>query len=183
MRWLFQSYELNRIYGRSLVNAQIRAPVNLLPAVIRPIANKDELATSPDERIRSHGWYHSEQARGWGVWEGERLVCITWFWTTQDPRAKRKFPQMGDDEVVMMDLLTATEARGRNYAAALTQHAEQCLSEAGYRRAWTWVWHSNYPSQRVFAKAGWTYERFEIEILLRGLRTPIRIRLPSNCGL
>jgi ribosomal protein S18 acetylase RimI-like enzyme len=181
LRAVFREYELNRIY---------RKPIDRQPAIdapagtrIAPLRSKEQVATSPDPRIRSHDWYHGEHARGWGLWEGDRLLCITWFWTPRDTRAQRDFPFMAADEAVMVDLLTAPECRGRNYAPAITRHAEQSLADEGFRRVWTWVWHSNTPSQRVFEKSGWTYDHFLAVFSLRGIDRPLRVRLPASLGL
>jgi ribosomal protein S18 acetylase RimI-like enzyme len=181
MRAVFRDYELNRIYRKPLAPLADDGPPS--GTRIERLLTKEQVATSPDARIRSHDWYHGEHARGWGLWEGDRLLCITWFWTPNDPRAQRDFPFMAADEAVMVDLLTAPECRGRNYAPAITRHAERALAEEGFRRVWTWVWHSNIPSQRVFEKAGWTYDHFLAVFALRGLARPLRLRLPASWGL
>lgn len=176
---LFRDYQFNRIYYKDVSDPQLLLS-DVLPdgAVIRLIESSDQLVSSPDQRIREHTWYAGEYAHGYGIWKHDELLCICWFWTSGHPGMVGKFSALGDKEAVMVDLLTADQSRGRNYAAAIIRYAERDLLCRGYRRLWTWVWHSNIPSIRVFSKAEWIYSYFLAEFQLFGMNRYFRFRFP-----
>lgn len=176
---LFRDYQLNRIYYLDIVGAERGAALELpAGAEIGVIETTAAIAASPDERIRNHSWYAGEKAHGYGIWEKGALVCMCWFWSAGHPRMPGRFAHLQSDEAVMVDLLTSPQCRGKSYALIISRFAEADLARKGFRRLWTWVWHSNDPSIRVFSKAGWHYSHFLAEFLLPGLRDYQRIRLP-----
>ncbi len=78
----------------------------------------------------------------------------------------------------MVDLLTTEKCRGRGYAVLISQFAEKQLATSGIKRLWTWVWHSNTPSIRVFEKLGWLDRGILIEIKSSGMKDFLRFKLP-----
>jgi GNAT superfamily N-acetyltransferase len=128
--------------------------------------------------LKTHAWYARPGALGYGVMRDRQIVCMCWYWMKDDPRTPRQlFPRLKDGEPVMVDLITAGAYRGRSYASSLIRYSEQKLHEAGYRRLWTWVWHSNHPSIRTFEKSGWKYAEFLIEVDLFRAGKILQIRL------
>ncbi len=181
LRLLFRDYQFNRIYTLDLPSADTAMPGMLVGgAIARRMESRDEFALSADERIRQHAWYLDQHAHVYGVFEGAALACVCAFWVAGHPRMPGRFPALQEHEAVMVDLLTAPECRGKGYALAITRFAEQDLLSRGYHRLWTWVWHNNIPSIRVFAKAGWIYAYFLVEIQLHGMKTYLRARLPAS---
>ncbi len=79
----------------------------------------------------------------------------------------------------MVDLLISEKYKGKGYALAMTLFSERDLVINGYKKIWTWVWHSNGPSIRVFEKAGWVYSHQLIELQLYGMESHLRIKLPA----
>lgn len=176
---LFRDYQLNRIYYLDIAAPKLLSPEELPGrAVIRVIESSQQIADSPDERIRDHAWYASEHALGYGIWEDDHLTCICWFWTPQHPGMPGRFSALGESDAVMVDLLTSPHCRGNGYAVAITRFAAMDLYRRGYSRLWTWVWHSNGPSIRVFTKTGWTYSHLLAEIQLPGMRDYFSFKLP-----
>lgn len=180
MRGLFTDYQINRIYFVDLPSSDAPVSGQLSDIeTIRVIASRDAFAASPDARIRDHAWYLDEHAHAYGLYVGERLVCVCCFWLATHPKMPGKFPALRQDEAVMLDLLTAAECRGKGYALAIARYAAYDLGLKGHPRLWTWVWHSNAPSIRVFEKAGWSYSHLLLELQLRGVTKHLRLRLPA----
>lgn len=176
---LFGDYQLNRIYCLDLTDRPPLASERLPDgAVIQVIESPQQIAASPDKRIRDHAWYAGEHARGYGIWEDDQLICMCWFWMPARPGMPARFSRLSEKEAVMVDLLTTSLCRGKGYAVAITKFAERDLRDKGYSKLWTWVWHSNSPSIRVFSKAGWTYSHFLAEFKLPGIRKLLGFRLP-----
>lgn len=176
---LFKEYQLNRIYCLDLAAHPPSTP-EALPdgAEIRVIDSPAQIAASPDQRIRDHAWYAGERAVGYGIWEDGRLICMCWFWLVGHASMPGRFAALGETEAVMVDLLTTPPCRGKGYALAIARFAAHDLHARGFSKLWTWVWHSNTPSIRVFTKAGWTYSHFLAEIQPHGRRAPLRLRVP-----
>lgn len=176
---LFGDYQLNRIYCLDLADQPPLSSELLRDGVvIQAIDSPQQIAASPDKRIRDHAWYAGEHAQGYGIWEDGQLICMCWFWTPTRPGMPARFSRLSEKEAVMVDLITTPPCRGKGYAVAITKFAANDLYNKGYSRLWTWVWHSNSPSIRVFAKAGWTYSHFLAEFQLPGMRTVLRFRIP-----
>jgi GNAT superfamily N-acetyltransferase len=136
------------------------------------------MESAADARIREHAWYGGDDAIGFGLWESGDLVSATWFWTNRRFRDSGIWT-LGDDEAIMVDLLTAESHRGQGFAPILTIFAAEELRKQNFRALYTWVWHSHRSSIRNFEKAGWTYIAFVAEANLLRLR---RIRLVREVG-
>jgi len=177
---LLQDYQLNRIYHQDLGDAPTPVEQQQPPgARISVIDSPKVIDDSPDQRIRDHAWYAGEHAIGYGIWEADQLVCMCWFWTPGREGFPERFADLGEHEAIMVDLLTSPARRGKGYALAIIRYAERDLARRGYRSLWTWVWHSNTPSVRVFTKAGWRYRYFLVEMKHAAMKRYLRFRLPA----
>jgi GNAT superfamily N-acetyltransferase len=174
---VFETYELNRVYRRDLAAPAADRQAGSVP-LVGPIRSMAEVQEAGEQRLRDHAWYFGERAAGYGIWDEGQLVCLCWIWRHDDPRMPASFQGLPATDAVLVDVLTATTHRGRNLAAQIIQHAEQEQAANGVRRMWAWIWHSNHPSIRTFSKAGWSYSHFLVVLKLRGLATPLRLRLP-----
>jgi GNAT superfamily N-acetyltransferase len=173
--YVFGKYQIIRIYQKEIDKAAI-SPSGVLDC--RKIDDLNWVYESGAEEIKTHAWYGGRGAWGYGAMQDEKIVCTVWYWTREDQRVPaRFFPPLQPNEAVMVDLLTAQAARGRGYASSLISYSEQKLREAGFRRLWTWVWHSNHPSIRTFEKSGWEYTGFLVEVQPFGIGKRIQIRL------
>lgn len=177
---ILKDYQLNRIYCLDLPEASDTQGSGRLEggAVIRPLESQDQFASASDQRIRDHAWYLDEQTLGYGIFENDDLVCVCCFWPAGHPSLPTRFANLGEGEAAMVDLLTAPQCRGKGYALKIAAYAVTDLSTRGYKRLWTWVWHSNGASIRVFTKAGWRYSHFLAEFKFSQSRDYLRLRLP-----
>lgn len=180
LSFLFTDYQFNRIYF-------IELPILCTPIVderlvqmnIRSIDSRDQFASADDQRIRDHASYFGKAAFVYGIFEDDVLVCICSFWTTRHPSMPGRFSKLKTNEAVMVDLLTTSGCRGKGYALMITYFAEKDLFNRGYIKLWTWVWHSNISSIRVFDKASWQYSHFLAEFQFKGMKDYFRLRLPT----
>lgn len=169
-RLLFGEYRLNRIYRFNL--SEMPPPTAGDPLNNRQrldCIEQSDVELARDERMRDHRWYGGENSYGFGLWEHDELISMTWFWNN------RRFQdggicELAENEVIMVDLLTAESHRGRGLAPILTQFAARELKRGGFETLYTWVWHSHSASIRTFQKAGWTYCAFVTEVNLLHLR-------------
>lgn len=169
----FGRYRFNRIYR--LENGATHSPLPELPNNITcgriDTTTLDVAEPRILERIRSYG---GQDAHGFGLFLEGRLVSSCWFWGSQrfqDPLLWELKP----GEVIMVDLITATGYRGRNFASMLIKYAGAAMQQAGHRRVYTWVWHSHYASYHAFEKAGWEQIAWVLEYRLPFWRRPRRL--------
>jgi GNAT superfamily N-acetyltransferase len=105
---------------------------------------------------------------------GER-AAICWLWFGERYRRERNFLPLQPDEAKLVHIETAHEFRGHGLAGALLSFAAWEMKRRGFVRLYARVWHNNFPSIRAFTKAGWTYQRFILE--LEPLRLGRRVRM------
>lgn len=180
LRILFKDYQFNRIYFIDLPTSDAQIHDQMLGVeTIKVVESQEQFAFAPDQRIRDHAWYLDKHANVYGVYTGDELVCVCSFWSAGHPNIRSRFSTLKGNEAVMVDLLTAPECRGKGYALAITRFAENDLFLKGYQRLWTWVWHSNTPSIRVFNKAGWNCSHFLLEFQPYGMKNYLRLKLPN----
>ena len=170
---LLGEYQLIRIYYRETESPELHPPIGV---ELRAISGT-EIYTN-DQTLRDHTWYGEsrEQSRGFGLWSQGDLVAACWLWTSRHPNLPRRFAAIEDDEAVLMDIVTAKASRGRGYAGLLIDFATREMHKAGYRKLWTWIWHSNTPSIRAFSKANWTYSHFQMEFRFPATRRVVTLR-------
>lgn len=183
-RLVFAEYQLLRVY---VVDTKVREIEPVHRIRLGRIAEEElVLHEAKDSDLQSHAWYAGEHSTGFGLWEAGRLVCLCWIWTHNHPSLPKHFAQIGTDEAVLMDIITASSSRGKGYAPMLIRHAESEMGKQGYRRLWAWIWHSNTPSIRSFTKANWTYSHFLVELRVRGFDRTISLRFKGDqnprCG-
>ena len=175
-RSLFGNYQLNRIYYKKINRHELQIPQSV---DLKVIVNLEDIDQSKDQDIKDHKWYAMENAFGFGLWDNDDLVCMCWFWNNKNENLPNRFNKIGEQEVVMVDLITSKFYRGKGYALLITNYAENELGNSGYNKMWTWVWRSNKASARVFSKANWVYDYFLAELNLPLFSKPVKIRLPK----
>jgi len=184
-RWLagrlFGDYKLNRIYQVNLTGFQLRDSRNL---DVRRITNLEDLYRSDDQKMRKSASFGGDQYYGFGLWDNSVLASVCWIYTYEQFK-EHLIWKPEKDEAMLVDLVTAEEYWGKGYAPALIERACLAMREAGFKRLYAWIWHSNYPSIRAFEKAGWTYIAFAVELYPLGIiKKPIHFhRLRRNVRL
>src|SRR5687767_1260986 len=101
---------------------------------------------------------------GLGLFIGGERACACWIWYGERYRRERNFWPLADKEAKLVQIETDPKFRGRGLAGRLLAHARVEMRRRGFTRMYARIWHSNEPSVRVFTKAGWTYERFVLEV-------------------
>ena len=184
LRLIFSDYQLNRIYSFDLDgHADVAVDSLSRGEQIRILTSQDEFTAATDERIRDHAWFLTEDhSRVYGIFLEGELLCVCCFWESGHGQMPVRFANLGAKEAAMADLLTAPECRGRGYAPIITRFAHRDYFDRGYQKLWTWVWHSNVPSIRMFQKVGWRYCYFLVELRIRPMRRFLRIKLPAWKG-
>lgn len=177
---IFKDYHFLRIYFLDLPKSgtQITA-AKLGEESIRRLDSHDQFFTANDKRIRDHSMFFGHQTFAYGMFIDDELIGVCIFWIAKHPNLPRRFSELNQNEAVMVDLLVSEQYRGKGYALAMTEFSERNLAIYGYEKLWTWVWHSNEPSIRVFEKSGWIYSHQLIEIQLYGMKKYHQIKLPA----
>ncbi|HNP26007.1 MAG TPA: GNAT family N-acetyltransferase [Nitrosomonas sp.] len=180
LRILFKDYQFIRIYYLDLPEsgAHISEP-ELNEASIRRLDSQDQFFASNDQRIRDHSAFFDDQTFAYGMYTNDELIGVCVFWKAGHPNLPGRFSQINENEAVMVDLLISEKYRGKGYALAITLFSEYDLAISGYKKLWTWIWHSNAPSIRVFEKAGWVYSHQLIELQPYGIKSHLRFKLPA----
>ncbi len=143
-------------------------------------------ATTVSEELRDRFCYGGHNAYGYGLFLDGDLAAVCWFWGPQrfnDPLLW----SLQKDEAVLVDLVTASNYRGRGLAPALIRHASAEMRRSGWRSLYTWMWYTHHASYHAFETAGWRQIASVLEIhpfgMPRALRfcwRPTRRRVPCN---
>lgn len=176
---LLKDYKFNRIYFVDLPVAPAQPGDPFAEYTIRLMESREQFASATDRNIRDHAWYLDKQSYVYCLYHGDDLACICSFWIAGHPGLPACFSGLKENEIIMVDLLTATRYRGKGYALTVIRFAENDLFLKGYNRLWAWVWHSNHPSIRVFEKKGWKYSYQFLEFQPYGMKDHLRIKLPA----
>lgn len=175
-RFLLGDYRLNRIYSVNLEDLPVK-DIHTQLAINQRLGRLEEndFDSAPDERMRNRRLYAGANAYGFGLWEHHVLVCMSWCWNNRRPLGGVWF--LSDDEVALVDIITAEHHRGKGLASIVTHFAAQELKKQGVRRLYAWIWHSHRSSIRSFEKAGWKYVAFVAELDLLNIK---HLRLVRN---
>jgi GNAT superfamily N-acetyltransferase len=101
---------------------------------------------------------------GFAAFVDSARACACWIWYGERYRRERNFWPLGAKEAKLVQIETDPEFRGRGLAVKLLHHAGAEMRRRGFERMYARIWHSNVPSMRAFEKAGWTYEKFVLEV-------------------
>lgn len=171
VRSLVGDYGIYRIFAVDLPQ-----PVAPLPPgiTIRPI-DAGDLERSEDPELRGRAWYGGEEAQGFGLYAGDELAAIQWYWWGERYRIRRNSWPLGDGSAKSVELYTKPEFRGRGFAALLKLHTGQAMAERGFHRLFSRIWYSNRPSIRVSEKTGWRRVGTYVELYPLGRKVSIRL--------
>lgn len=172
LRRLFGDYGYYRIFTISLPVPPVTLPDGVS---VRPLT-KEELSASGDSELRARAWFGGPDAQGYGLYEGDRLVALQWYWWGERYRRQRNSWPLGPNDAKSVELYTVPECRGKGYAVLLKAYSAALMAKQGFRRLYSRIWHNNWPSIRVSEKSGWRQIGRYIEIFPFGLK--IKIRLP-----
>jgi RimJ/RimL family protein N-acetyltransferase len=172
---LLGEYGLYRIYTRPTADAPPPRSEKSSGFTVREIGAA-ELLASPDQLVREQAGYLGEDACAFACFDGARIVGVCFYWFGARYR-KRNFWPLADGQAKLVQVVTLPEMRGREVAPTLVALSTHAMRDKGFERTFARIWHSNTPSLRAFARAGWTYVSTVVEINPLRQRRPLRIRL------
>lgn len=130
-----------------------------------------------DNEIIARMVFGGSEATGFGLFEGEELVAVQWYWwgaRYEHERGGRSW-RLPAGAAKSTGLYTVPRCRGKGYAAILKQQTAHLMSERGFKRLYSRIWHSHTSSIRVSEKAGWRHVGSYIEICPFSRRIELRI--------
>ncbi|NML60317.1 GNAT family N-acetyltransferase [Massilia sp. RP-1-19] len=170
LRLLLGDYSAYHVYRNGAIAP---APGNGL--VVRQL-DADDLRRSPDAEIGEQAFYLGEGAHGFGCFDGDVLAGVCFYWHGQR-YLKRNFWPLARGEAKLVQILTLPRMRGRSVAPTLIQESARAMQALGFAHTYARIWHSNTPSLRAFARAGWTRVATVIEVHPFSMARAFRLRL------
>ena len=145
---------------------------------VRRISNVAELLKSPYPEIQALHVYGGDDAFGYGCWSDNELVSVCWYWTGERYRSQRNFWKLEHKDAKLVQISTASVARGKGLAKTLLLRSAEDMAMLGYENLYARIWHSNRASIRLFHACGWRYIAFVSEAY--PLNTKYRLRFVRN---
>jgi len=166
---LLGSYRFNRIYRLAASDVEPEIPDGMSMARLENLP----VASVASAELRDRFCYGGNDAYGYGLFLDGCLVAVCWFWGPhrfQDSLLWR----LAKDEAILVDLLTASQYRGRGLAPLLIQYASADMRRAGWNALYTWMWHTHHASYHAFERAGWVHVAWVLETRPFGVPWAIR---------
>ncbi len=174
-RLVFSDYRINFIY----TSPPHATPPTLEPGtkitVVTP-ALVEQLKSSATGKVRSSASFAAAGLAGLALVEDGQPLSVTHIAEVQHYDRSGTWP-LAPDEVALMNIATEDAARGRGLAVALIRAAAADYAARGRQRMIAFIWWTNTPSLRAFAKAGWRRIGFSIELRTSGRWISIRVPL------
>lgn len=167
---LLGPYRCNRIYRSAAVDLEPEIPKGMSLGRLEGLP----LFSVESAELRDRFCYRGHDAYGYGLFLDGCLAAICWFWGPQrfdDPLLWR----LANDEAIMVDLVTASNYRGRGLAPLLIRYASADMRRAGWRSLYTWMWHTHHASYHAFERAGWEQIAWVVEIRPLCVRWALRV--------
>ncbi|MFL6674036.1 MAG: GNAT family N-acetyltransferase [Massilia sp.] len=172
---LLGEYAVYRIYTRPTAEAPAPRSGKSAGFAVREIGGA-ELLASPDQVIRDQAGYLGDDCCAFACFDGARIVGVCFYWFGARYR-KRNFWPLAEREAKLVQVITLPDMRGREVAPTLVALSTHAMRDKGFERNFARIWHSNTPSLRAFARAGWSCVSTVVEINPLRRRRPLRIRL------
>ncbi|MDE1918860.1 MAG: hypothetical protein KGH96_22655 [Sphingomonadales bacterium] len=170
--WLISDYRINWIYATSTPSPVLPAPGDSV--MVTDDALRARLAASTTDKIRSSLSYARAGMEGLAlVRQGEPLCVAHFAHPDQYDRAATWPLRQGD--IALMDIATQESARGQGLAPQVIAAASRHFITGAQSRLIAFIWWSNTPSRRAFAKAGWRRIGFSVEWRVAGRWWAIRM--------
>jgi len=143
----------------------------------------EQLAASPTPKMRGSLSYARAGLQGLSLVRSGAPVCVAHFATPGQYGRDGTWP-LRDGEIALMDIATEEAMRGQGHAVRLIEAAGRHYLGRGRSRLIAFVWWSNSPSLRAFAKAGWRRIGLSLEWQRKGrwhaLHLPLSRRFAST---
>lgn len=139
------------------------------------VVEEADIRNSPDELMRTQAVYAGEGAVAYACMDGERIVGLCFYWHGARYLTRNFWP-LRDGEAKLVQIITLPEMRGKGIAGQLIGFSSADMGQRGFKRCFARVWHSNTPSLRAFAKAGWERCAFVVEFNPLRRAKPMRLQ-------
>jgi GNAT superfamily N-acetyltransferase len=166
---LLGPYQFNRIYRLAASDTGPEIPPGMEVGRVEDLP----AASVGSAELRDRFRYGGDDAYGYGLFLEGRLVAACWFWGPgrfQDPFLW----SLAEGEAILVDIVTASNYRGRGFAPLLIRYASADMRRAGWKELFTWMWHTHRASYHAFEKAGWRQIASVLEIHPLGMRRALR---------
>jgi RimJ/RimL family protein N-acetyltransferase len=168
---VFGEYAAYYIYATEDSSCQL--PAGLTDFRVESVCRL-KLESSDNPLIREQAWYAGDGSYAYaGFCEG-RVAAVCFYWFGERYR-ERNFWPLQDNEAKLVQVFSLPEVRGRGIATALIASSCKDIFGHGFRTAYARIWHSNTPSRRAFARAGWRPLAVVIEVDPLRRKRPLRI--------
>jgi len=133
-------------------------------------------SASSDPSIQSQLQYFGSEAFAFACLKEARIIGLCIYWVG-DRYRQRNFWPLADDEAKLVQIVTLPEMRGQGVAAMLIRRSSQAMAGRGFKTLYARIWHSNKPSWRAFARAGWKRVALAVELHPLPRRRRLRVYL------
>jgi RimJ/RimL family protein N-acetyltransferase len=174
LRRLVSDYRLNWIYA-----PRYAVPVQLPAGLSFAAVSEHEfnlIGQSPYPEMRQALSYQLGNADGYILLRDGEPVCVAHFTGTAAYEHSSTWPLRPDGQA-LVDIVTATSARGLGYAPLLIAAASNYVVPRA-SEVFAFIWWTHHASRAAFHKAGWRPIGFSIEVDLRTRSLALRFRLP-----
>lgn len=145
------------------------------PYRVAPIT-QESICNCVDLTIRDQSSYGGADSLAYACYDGDRIVGICFYWYGARYLTRNFWP-LKPDEAKLVQIITAQDMRGKKVAGTLIALSGKHVLRSGFVHAYARVWHSNEPSLRAFAAAGWRRCAFVLELNPLRRTKPFRVRL------
>jgi RimJ/RimL family protein N-acetyltransferase len=174
---MLSDYRINILMAsRNISHYRSALPVD---TVMKPVTNNhvNQLTKSQTHKMRNSVSYTKAGLRGYVLLKNDMPVCVAHFACSDQYDRMTTWP-LKTNEVALMDIATEKTAQGQGYATALIKEATNTYHTQDVSRVIAFIWWSNHPSLRAFAKAGWHRIGISLEVniggIWRGFRLPLK---------
>ncbi len=179
---------VGKVFEDYRINIIVASPVKHYPAA--PMARGcsitalssdhiEQFSNSSTHKVHNSLSYSNAGLQGYVLVHDGVPVCVAHFSDIKQYDRVGTWP-IKANEVALMDIATEEFARGKSYASALITGVTERYMAQGTHRLIAFIWWSNTPSKRAFAKAGWRKIGVSIEVKIagqwRGMRVPLSLQ-------
>jgi RimJ/RimL family protein N-acetyltransferase len=128
--------------------------------------------------MQEQAGYAGEEALAYACMHEGQIVGLCFYWYGAR-YLQRNFWPLQSAEAKLVQIITSPRMRGKRVAGTLIASSCDDVMKRGFERVFARVWHSNEPSLRAFAGAGWwrCAKVFDVNPFRRP--QPMRFRLRS----
>jgi RimJ/RimL family protein N-acetyltransferase len=172
LKLVLRDYSLYRIYTCATSAPELPRSKKSATLVVREVGLA-ELAASADADIADQSGYLGAGAHAFACFDGARIVGLCFYWHGER-YMQRNFWPLQARQAKLVHIMTLPEMRGRAVASTLIAASCQAMAAHGFDRTYARIWHSNTPSIRAFARAGWQPVATVVEVQPAGMRRNLR---------